>query len=93
MSFQEIGNHRRAKPWWRTDKDMNMIFIRFHCQERQPVLLTTLGYEPLGFFLDLARQHTAAVLRYPHQVIGNAIVGIPGFPHLQNVLIHGIIIP
>ncbi len=32
MPFQKIGNHRRAKPWRRTHKDMDMIYVRFHSQ-------------------------------------------------------------
>jgi len=43
MPFQEIGKHRWAKPWRRTNKDMHMIFLRFHCHQRQPVLLTPRG--------------------------------------------------
>ncbi len=50
--------------------------------------LTALGDQPLRFRLYFPRQYLSAILRYPDQVIGNRIVGIPGFPHLQDFLIH-----
>lgn len=88
MSFPEVRNHRRTKAWRRTDKDMKMVFIGFHRQERQPMLLAALSDQAFRFLLDFPSQHTATVLRYPDEVIGNPLVGIPRFPHLQNRLIH-----
>ena len=54
--------------------------------------LATVRNQEFRFRLHLSRQYLASVLRDPDQVIGNRIVGIPGFPHLQNVLINAIII-
>ena len=71
MPFQEIGNHRRAKPWWRTDKDMDMIDVRLQCQECQPVPFAAFRDEALGLFLYLTCQYLASVFGYPHEVIGN----------------------
>ncbi len=71
MPFQEIGNHRGAKPWWRTDADMDMIDVRLQCQECQPVPLAAFHDKVLRFLLYLTCQYLAAVFGYPHEVIGN----------------------
>src|SRR5436309_15320614 len=82
ISLEQISDQSRAKPWRGAHKHMDMIFISFHRKQCQSLLLTTLNDEPFRLFLYLTCQHTTAVLRYPNQVIGNRIVGIPGSAHL-----------
>lgn len=71
---------------------MDVIAIRFQCQERQPVPLTAVRKQAFCFRLHLIREYLSAILGYPYQVISNHIVGIPGFPHLQDWLIHATIV-
>jgi hypothetical protein len=66
VALEQISYQCGAKAWRGTDKDMNMIFIRIHCQQRQSVLLTTLGDESFCLFLYLTCQDRTAVLWYPH---------------------------
>ncbi len=92
MSFQEIRNQGRAEPWWRTDKDMDMIDVRFQGQECQPLPLTALGNQAFRFRLHFPREYLAPVFGYPYQMIGYRVVGISGFTHLQTTCFHAIII-
>jgi hypothetical protein len=42
--------------------------------------------------LYFPRQDLSPMLRYPDQVVSNRRVGLSGLAHLQNILIHAIII-
>jgi len=53
-----------------TAKDVDVIFIRFHCQQSQALFLATFGDESLGFRLYLSSQDLA-VLWYSDEVIGD----------------------
>jgi len=50
---------------------MDVIFICFHGQDGQAVVLATFRDEPFGFYLYLTSQHTAAVLWDPDEVISD----------------------
>ena len=82
MSLESVGNQRRAKPWRCTHKDMDMIDVRFQCQECESMSLTTFDNEPFRFCLHIPCQYLAAILGYPYQMIGYRVVGISGFTHL-----------
>ena len=48
-----LADQRRAKPWWRTHKDMDMIDVRFQCQQGEAMPLTALRKQAFGFRLYL----------------------------------------
>ncbi len=93
MPLQEISNQRRTKAWRRTHNDMDMIDVRFQCQERQPMPLTAFSNQAFRCCLHLPGEYLSAILRYPDEMIGYRVVGVSGFTHLQTTLIHGIMIP
>ncbi len=69
VSFEQVRYQCGTKTRWHTHEDVDVIFIRFHCQYRRAVFLATFSDEPLGFHLYLTVQHAAAVLWYPSEVI------------------------
>ena len=75
------------------DIQMDVIEIRFQRQQGEPMPFATFGDQTFRLRLHFARQDFSAILRDPDQVISNRVVGIPGLAHLQNFLVHGIIIP
>lgn len=61
---------------------MHMIHIRFQCQQRQAMPLTTPDNQPLGCGLHLSGEYLVPIFGYPDQMIRDGIVGISGFTHL-----------
>src|ERR1700693_2183385 len=82
VPFEVIRNQGRAKARRRTHDHMDVVFIRFHREDLQPLLLAALCEAPLRLFLSLSCQHAPAVLWYPYQMIGDGVVGISRFTDL-----------
>jgi hypothetical protein len=82
IPLEQVGDHRRTKPRRRTHKHMDMIHIRFQCEKRQPVPITTFRDESLCLSFYLSGQDLSSVFGYPDQVVPNHVVGPSGFTHL-----------
>ena len=62
LSLEQIGNQGRTEARRRAHKDMDVIFIRFYREQRQPLSFATFSDQSLGFRLDFPHQHPASVL-------------------------------
>ena len=56
ISLEHIGNQGRTEARRRAHKDMDVIFIRFYREQRQPLSFATFSDQSPGFRLDVPHQ-------------------------------------
>lgn len=74
-SVEQVCDLGRAKPRRRRGENVDVVPVRLHFKDREPVPITARVDQPLRLRLDLPGENFSPVLGNPGEVIGNIVMG------------------